>query len=49
MEIIARFIDELGNKHFRQYFAKHIYEANRKATGIAKSNKWKVVSVGWKS
>ena len=49
MEVIARFIDELGNKHWRKYFAKHLYEADRKASGIAKSHNWKVVSVGWKS
>jgi len=49
MEVIARFVDELGNKHWRKYFAKHLTHANRKATGIAKSHKWKVESVAWKN
>ena len=43
---IARFTDELGNKHTRKFFARHIYEANRKTQGIAKSNGWRVVGCG---
>lgn len=46
MEWIARFIDELGNKHWRKYFAGHITHAQRKAQGIAKSHGWKIESVG---
>lgn len=46
MEYIARFVDDLGNKHTRKYFASHVMQANRKASGIAKSNSWKIVSVG---
>lgn len=46
MEYVARFLDDLGNKHIRKYFANHVTHANRKASGIAKSHGWKVVSVG---
>lgn len=46
MEYVARFVDSLGNKHWRKYFATHAMHANRKASGIAKSHGWKVLSVG---
>ena len=45
-KFIARFKDDMGRHWKREYFAGHIYQANRKAQGIAKSHGWKVTSVG---
>ncbi len=46
MTYLARFRDPSGVVHTRRFFASHVYNANKKASGIAKSNGWKVVSVG---
>lgn len=46
MSYIARYRDELGMSHTRKFFASHVAHAHRKASGIAKSHGWKIVSVG---
>jgi len=46
MSYIARYRDELGMIHTRKFFANHVTHAQRKAGGIAKSNKWKLTSLG---
>jgi hypothetical protein len=46
MSYIARYKDELGMIHTRRFYASHLTNAHRKASGIAKSHGWKIVSVG---
>lgn len=41
-----RYIAYFTNGQVRSFYAAHIYHANRKALGIAASNKWRVLSVG---
>lgn len=46
MKYLARFHDDKGMLHKREFFASHDSNAHRKAQGIANSNNWKVLSVG---
>lgn len=46
MQFIARYKDSHGIEHVRRFIAKHVTHAQRKAQGIAASNKWKLTSIG---
>jgi hypothetical protein len=35
-----------GNGLVREFYAVHVYQANKKAAVIAKSNGWRLISVG---
>ncbi len=46
MQYKATFRDDKNMIHKLKFFASHKYQADRKAQGIAKSNGWKVTSMG---
>jgi len=43
---IARYKDTNGVEQVRRFTASHNYHANKIAIGLAKSNNWRIVSVG---